>query len=278
MELAGGQPNHTSGRHATSVHVHVCAVCDKLSCVPPSVCAQVIYNNLKLYGIGQRDDLFSLRSINANWTSFALLHGLLVFFVPVLGAAMAHEMSIFEIGVYVFSAVVVVVDLRVVLLMGTLRYHCLTGFIVVASIVVYFLYELVVDGPMLAKTKPMSLYTGVAQKAFGWGDFWMGLLFVSAVSYLAVALLQCLPVLFEGWNDDYGDGLVQKTISLDAVKMKIVGDVVDQESRHTLTHASKHVVPTNSYYAPQSGEAGTERRLTFRETQRETGAGANVLV
>jgi len=198
----------------------------------------IIWRNPLLYSIGQNNDLFSFKSVAMNWTFSALFSGIFVFLVP-LAAAHAHEMTLYELGVYIFSAVVVVVNLRVALLMGSLRLHPLTWFLIIGSTVWYFGYELIVDGPLFHKRPPMSLYTGVAQHAFAYGDFWLGLALVSAVCSLVIWFVQSMPVMFDSTCDDFGDGLVQRVMERDREKMLRGKSFLNEESMELLMNSGK---------------------------------------
>jgi len=200
---------------------------------------EVVMRNLKLYSIGQNDDLTSGRVIAITWSSAAFLHGALIFLIPYAGASQAHQVTIFEFGVYAFTCVVCVVDIRVVLMMGTLKWHWITWFFITGSIIFYFFAELISDSYFLANVKICNV--GVAQHAMAYADFWLGLLWVVIVCSLGGLLRQVLPMLLKELDSHQGEDLVFEIQKIDQEKQDALQGRCHENSDtiKTLSRAAK---------------------------------------
>ena len=76
------------------------------------------------YSSGQRNQHFDLAAI-LNWAAISVMRAVVIFVVTSLGSQRMTK-DIYVFGVYMISAVVCVVDFRVVIMMGRLRWHWIT--------------------------------------------------------------------------------------------------------------------------------------------------------
>jgi len=226
---------------------------------------EVIYENPELYSIGQNDEFFNASSV-AVWTFAAAVHGLLIFFVPLLSSA--HRMPLFEFGVFIFSGVVVVVDLRVVTMMGRLRWHWFTWFITIGSVVLYFVFELYVDSEAFSNLEKVGDYTHVAHHTFDRVSFWMGsFLLVGSVSVLTSCFWHSWYIMFPQ-EEAAGNQLLQKVLER---QIKLEENHVDDHAAQVIRRSSAQVYsnlwgqPKRDSASIEDPESPQEDNASFRE-------------
>jgi len=153
------------------------------------------------------------------WLANGLWHGACAFLVYV-SLFESWYGSVYLLGFYLFTNIVVIVNARIMIMLGRLRWSWISLSAVLFSLLSYFLFELFVDSEIFANAGPLSVYTGTAYYALDRLTLWFSILGCTVFGLLPIVVKRAVEFMFFPGADELQTVLEEERAFIDEENSK----------------------------------------------------------